>query len=78
MQLSRETIEEFRQIYKEEFGEEISDREAHELGSNLISLYKTLWQIECKYRLRQKYYQQLLSILRYLIQNENLRSQFHG
>lgn len=62
MQLSKETIEEFKQIYKEEFGEEISDQEAYELGSRLITLYKTLWQIECRYRLRQKYYQELLFI----------------
>jgi len=30
MQLSKEVIEEFKRIYKAEFGEEISDQEAHE------------------------------------------------
>lgn len=70
MQLSREAIEEFKQIYKEEFGEEISDQEAYEQGSRLINLYKTLWQIECGYRLRQRYYQKLLSVLLDIIQNK--------
>lgn len=70
MQLSKEAIEEFKQIYKEEFGEEISDQETQEQGSRLIALFKTLWQIEYKYRLRQEYYQRLLSVFLKIIQDK--------
>lgn len=44
MQLSRETIEEFRQIHKEEFGEEVSDDEARRLGTDLLELFKIIYR----------------------------------
>lgn len=34
MRLSKEAIEEFKKIYKEEFGKEISDKEAYEMGTD--------------------------------------------
>ena len=46
MNLSKEAIEEYKQIYKKEFGEEISDQEAYEQGSRLIRLLETLYKIE--------------------------------
>jgi aldehyde:ferredoxin oxidoreductase len=42
MQLSKEVIEEFKQIYKQEFGEEISDQEAMEKATRLINLMRII------------------------------------
>jgi len=40
--LSRKAIDEFMAIYQEEFGEEISDDEAQEMGLRLLKLLKLL------------------------------------
>lgn len=40
MDLPKEAIEEYKQIYKKKFGEEISDQEAYEQGCRLIRLIK--------------------------------------
>lgn len=42
MQLSKEAIEEFKQIYKEGTGEEISDQKAYETGSRLVNFFALL------------------------------------
>ncbi len=42
MKLSEEAIEEFREIYRKEFGKEISDGEAQEMGIRLIRLFKII------------------------------------
>jgi len=44
MRLSKEAIEEFKEIYQREFGETISDEKAQELGQNLISLFKIIYR----------------------------------
>jgi len=44
MPLSKEVIEEYKKIYKKEFGEEISDEEAHEQGGRLLRLSKTIYR----------------------------------
>jgi len=44
MALSKEAIKEFKAIYKKEFKEDISDGKAQELGENLISLFKIIYQ----------------------------------
>ena len=44
MQLSKEAIEEFKEIYKKVFGEEISDQEAYEQGSRLLRLFKAIYR----------------------------------
>jgi hypothetical protein len=44
MRLSKEAIKEFKDIYHEEFKEEISDAEAQELGESLLSLFKTIYR----------------------------------
>jgi len=44
MQLSKEAIEEFKQIYKAEFGEEISDQEATEKAIRLINLIRVIYR----------------------------------
>ena len=42
MKLSKKAINEFKEIYFHEFGQQITDEEAQELGSNLISLFKII------------------------------------
>ena len=42
MDLSPEALREFMQIYAEEYGEELSEKEARELASSLIRLYEVL------------------------------------
>jgi len=44
MQLSKQTIEEFKVIYKEEFGEKIDDKKAYELAANLLRLFKIIYR----------------------------------
>jgi hypothetical protein len=44
MQLSTEAIEEYKRIYKTEFGKEISDQEAHEQTSSLLQLFKIIYR----------------------------------
>jgi len=44
MRLSKEAIEEFKEIYEREFGETISDEKAQELGQNLVSLFKIIYR----------------------------------
>ena len=43
-QLSRQAIEEFKAIYQEEFGQNISDEEAQEIAIRLLGLFKILVQ----------------------------------
>jgi hypothetical protein len=42
MKLSKKAIDEFKEIYFREFGQNITDEEAQVLGSNLISLFKII------------------------------------
>ncbi len=36
MEISNESLEEFKRLYREEFGEELSDREALEIAQRLL------------------------------------------
>ncbi len=42
--LNKQAIEEYQKIYKEEFGEEISEDEAIEQGERLIQLFKVIYK----------------------------------
>lgn len=44
MKLSREAIEEFKAIYKEEFGEVLTDIEAQDKGYSLLRLFKIIYR----------------------------------
>lgn len=44
MVLSKEAIKEFKEIYYREFGENISDADAQEMGESLISLFKIIYR----------------------------------
>lgn len=45
MRLSKEAIEEFKEIYKKELGKTISDEKAQELGQNLLSLFEIIYRL---------------------------------
>ena len=42
MMLSKQAIKEYKEIYKKEYGEELSDEEAIKQGTNLIELVKLI------------------------------------
>ena len=42
MDLDQESIDELRRIYKQEFGEELSDADAREMATRVLTLYELL------------------------------------
>jgi len=44
MQFTKEDLDSFKQIYKEEFGEEISDAEARRVATKLVNLVKIIYK----------------------------------
>ncbi len=44
MRLSQKTTEEYKAIYKKEFGKEITDAEAEEQGMNLLKLFQIIYK----------------------------------
>ncbi len=42
--LSKEAIDEFKQIYKKEFGKDLSDYEALKMGTDLLRLFKVIYR----------------------------------
>jgi len=44
MSLPKEAIEEFKEIYKKESGKEISDQEALEMATNLLTLFSAIYR----------------------------------
>jgi hypothetical protein len=42
--LSEEALQEFKKIYLEEYGEEISDERATELGINLLTMFDNIYR----------------------------------
>ena len=44
MPLSKESIEEFKKIYKKEFGKKISDQDALEKGTKLLRLVELVYK----------------------------------
>ena len=43
MSMNKQSIKEFQEIYKEEFGKEISNQKALKLATNLINIYKVIY-----------------------------------
>jgi len=43
MILTKEAIQEFKEIYKKVFKEELSDEEAFRMASNLLNLYRVIY-----------------------------------
>jgi hypothetical protein len=42
--LSDKQVEEFRELYKKRFGEEIDNEEARKLGTNLVTLLRLIYK----------------------------------
>lgn len=42
--ISDAALQEFKKLYVEEFGEEISDEQAMELGTNLLTLFHNIYR----------------------------------
>jgi len=55
MPLSKESIEEFKKIWKKELGEEISDQKAYEEGIRLVNFFKLLYKIGAREKLNKDY-----------------------
>lgn len=51
--LSKQTIEEYRQIYREEYGKEISFEEAEKQGTNLVELFRLLIKVDKKSKINE-------------------------
>jgi hypothetical protein len=44
MQLTKEDINKYKEIYRQEFGEDISDQEAFEQATNLINMMRVVYR----------------------------------
>ena len=60
--LSEKALQEFKQLYLEEYGEEISDERATELGINLLTMFQNIyrpvkkeWSDKLVEKIKQKY-----------------------
>ncbi len=42
--ISNEALQEFKKIWKEEYGQEISDEKAVELGINLLTMFDAIYR----------------------------------
>lgn len=60
MKLTDIALKELRAIYSEEYGQEISEAEANEMGLRLLGLFKTIYKQIPKNEMRQneKVYQE--------------------
>ena len=45
MQLSQKAIDEFKEIYREEYGKEISDAEARDMGTRLLRILEVIQDV---------------------------------
>ena len=52
--LSKEAIEEFKKIWKEDYKREISDKEAYEAANNLLGFFDLLLKIDRRNRIKHK------------------------
>lgn len=48
MNLKPETLEKLRVILREDFGQEVSDQELHEIAFSLLGYYDSLLQFYCE------------------------------
>ena len=45
MQLTQEALDEFKAIYQSEFGEDITDAQAREMGTRLLRVFRVLLDV---------------------------------
>ncbi len=48
MTLSKEAIQEFKELFKKRFDKEISDQEAFDRGMRLLNMYKVVYGVRSK------------------------------
>lgn len=46
--ISKENMEKFKKLFKEEYGVEYTDQEAYEAASNLVGFFKLLHEIDIR------------------------------
>jgi len=54
MSLSKKSIDEFKEIYKKEYGKELNDQEAYESATNLMGFVEVLYQCAVKDNQRKR------------------------
>jgi len=54
MSLSKERVDEFKEIYKKEYGKELTDAEASEAAHNLVGFVELLWEVSMKEAQRKR------------------------
>jgi|GEM_PF-1875006 len=54
MPLDQKAINELKQIYLDEFGEELSDKEAWDMGNSLVNLFKSLASFQLSKKVENK------------------------
>ncbi len=57
--VSRNSLIQFKQIYKQEYGIDLPDDEAYELASNLSNLYRSVYLISKNKNISQDYEKEL-------------------
>ena len=45
MKLSKKALNDFKRIYKEQYGEDITDKKADEMGWQLLQLYELVMKV---------------------------------
>lgn len=51
MKIDKEDLEEFKRLYKDEYGRQLTEAEASEIAGNLVSLYELLSEpLPCEIR----------------------------
>lgn len=53
--ISKKTIQQFKEIYKSVFNEELSNEEAFDKANNLLNLYKAIYENKNLTALEKKY-----------------------
>ena len=57
MEVSKQQIQSYQNAFKEDFGKDISEKQAYNCIYNLVGFYKTLAKIKRRIHLQQKYEQ---------------------
>ena len=52
--LSKQAIEEYRKIFKEEFGQDITEAEAEEQGTRLLKFFEILIKVDQRNKNKKK------------------------
>ena len=64
--LSEAALKEFKQLYLEEFGKEISDEKATELGINLLTLFQNIYR-----PVKKEWAEKLVEKIKQIYKNHN-------